>query len=177
MAQSRGFPIGFLIVGGGSVLLVLVSTAASKPAPAAMVLTNGEIHACFTPAGTMYLIKQPGLSQECRGNHVEVTWNIEGPQGDQGDPGQQGDPGVQGPPGPAGVSGYQVVQSPASQGVAIAECPLGKKVLGGGFVTTTGPIEAGLTINISTGQEGYRVEVADPNEFIAAEAYCASVGT
>jgi hypothetical protein len=141
-----------------------------------MVLTNGEIHACFTPAGTMYLIKQPGLSQECKGNHVEVTWSIEGPQGDQGDEGPQGDPGVPGPPGPAGVSGYHMIQSSPAQGVAIAQCGLGAKLLGGGFITTTGPIQAGLTINISTGQEGYRVQVADPNEFIAAEAYCASVG-
>ena len=174
MAQSNGYPIGLLVFGGGSGLLLLASTAASKPAPAAIVLTNGEIHACFTPAGTMYLIKQPGLSQECKGNHVEVTWSIEGPQGDQG---EQGDPGEQGPPGPAGVSGYHMIQSSPSQGVAIAQCGLGAKLLGGGFITTTGPIQAGLTINISTGQEGYRVEVADPNEFIVAEAYCATVGT
>lgn len=54
-----------------------------------------------------------------------------GPQGEQGPPGPQGNPG------PAGISGHEIVSNEtvfdsSSRKVAIADCPAGKAVLGGG---------------------------------------------
>ena len=84
-----------------------------------------------------------------------------GPQGTKGDKGDPGEPGPQGPAGPrgeqgipgekgdpgGGVSGYQVVTNtgplpPDGYAHVMANCPAGKKVLGGGhstgvFLTTT----------------------------------------
>jgi Collagen triple helix repeat (20 copies) len=64
---------------------------------------------------------------------------IQGPKGDKGDTGAQG---PQGDPGAAGVSGYQrVVNNLANQTLAanaevvhFANCPAGKRVVGGGVV-------------------------------------------
>ena len=74
-----------------------------------------------------------------------------GPQGLQGEQGPQGEPGpqgLQGIQGPAGISGLEIVS--VNSGTreeaildVIAECPLGKKVLGGGYTT------AGYNLNIT----------------------------
>jgi hypothetical protein len=66
----------------------------------------------------------------------------QGPAGPQGLPGVAGLPGPVGPQGPAGVSGYEMVTvlSPmvnvagGSTASAFASCPIGKRVLSGGFV-------------------------------------------
>ena len=64
---------------------------------------------------------------------------LQGPKGDKGD---QGDAGPQGPAGPAGgggLTGYEVVVSAEielgylAHGVVAADCPAGKKAIGGGF--------------------------------------------
>ena len=78
-----------------------------------------------------------------------LTRGAAGPQGSKGDtgaqgpPGAQGAPGAQGPPGPPGPSNSQIVTSATvSSGFnapggtvisAIATCPSGTKVLGGGY--------------------------------------------
>jgi hypothetical protein len=69
-----------------------------------------------------------------------------GPQGPKGEQGAKGDTGPKGEPGAAGVSGYQVVgvQIPSVPGTdaqyeGAAQCPSGKKLLGGGaYVSPTG---------------------------------------
>lgn len=62
-----------------------------------------------------------------------------GPKGDPGPPGPPGARGVPGGPGPAGLSGYEQVTVDAHSNVAvdifteaIATCPTGKVVVGGG---------------------------------------------
>ncbi len=115
-----------------------------------------EIFACYVPSsGVVYRIKEPGLKDECTGKkHVEFSWDVEGPpgpqgpkgdKGDKGDEGDKGDKGDPGPAGPPGVSGYEQVSAetpfPGNLGTgsvfkAIAECPIGKKVLGGGHRLT-----------------------------------------
>ena len=70
-----------------------------------------------------------------------------GPQGPKGDPGLPGAPGAPGSPGAPGVSGYVVVQSPTvyitgTGGHATADCPAGKKAIGGGFSTVNGSVYA-----------------------------------
>jgi hypothetical protein len=69
----------------------------------------------------------------------EGPQGLTGPQGPKGDPGANGLPGPQGPSGTNGVSGWQRVSVEwampavgASIG-AYAECPAGKKALGGGW--------------------------------------------
>jgi len=77
----------------------------------------------------------------------------QGPKGDagaagaQGAKGDKGDPGLPGAAGAPGVSGYVVVMSPAvyitgTGGHATADCPAGKKVVGGGFSTVNGSVYA-----------------------------------
>ena len=67
----------------------------------------------------------------------------QGPQGLQGPQGATGPQGPQGPQGVPGVSGYEHVFGPTNAqfpGVSTfhtADCPSGKRVLGGGFSTTS----------------------------------------
>jgi collagen triple helix repeat protein len=98
--------------------------------------------------------------QACRSGELAVEWNQKGVKGDpgpqgpkgdtgaqgaQGAQGPQGDPGIQGEQGPKGdtgapgpqgepgeVRGYKIVRATSQGGLAIAQCPDGDKVLGGG---------------------------------------------
>lgn len=159
------------------ILVVLAGRAASAPSPATTASTPNTMHACYTPAGTLYLIKQPGLQQSCAGNHVEISWNVQGPKGDPGPQGPQGPQGEQGPPGPSGVSGYEIRTAVANASVqeATSNCPSGKSPLGGGFsfslpgndVKRSGPDGPGWTVTQGTTGPG-------PDWFIFA--VCAIVG-
>ena len=98
--------------------------------------------ATFRASGTVYRIKVDGLPADCRSaNHVQFTWSLQGPPGPQGVPGPAGIQGIAGPAGP--LSGRVLVVAtgnapPNSIGTAVAPCPPGKKVLGGGFQGVTG---------------------------------------
>jgi len=75
-------------------------------------------------------IRIVGENETCRRNEMPLDWNI------------QGEPGPAGPPGPSGVSGYQIVThqeflAPGTFANVHVECPVGKKVLGGGFSIET----------------------------------------
>ncbi|MCK9249249.1 MAG: collagen-like protein [Solirubrobacteraceae bacterium] len=76
-----------------------------------------------------------------------------GPQGPQGEKGDKGDPGAPGANGTNGVSGYQLVTGPvvnvaaAGSAQATAVCPAGKRVLGGGYTTSS---STGVTMNRSS---------------------------
>jgi hypothetical protein len=54
--------------------MAFAGRAFSQPSfPDAIALDPpGTIHACFTPAGTLYLIQQPGLKGECSGPHTGI---------------------------------------------------------------------------------------------------------
>jgi len=66
----------------------------------------------------------------------------QGPQGEPGPQGPQGEPGPEGPegpPGPAGPQGLERVQEDSdfdfvATKQVVAECPAGKKVVGGGYL-------------------------------------------
>jgi hypothetical protein len=67
----------------------------------------------------------------------------QGPKGDKGDKGSKGDKGAKGDPGLPGVAQYQIVSAasasdPTDVKSAIANCPTGKKALGGG-ASSSGP--------------------------------------
>lgn len=146
--------------------------------------TPTVLYGCYVPtSGTVYRIKADGLQTDCRSkNHVEFTWSLQGPQGAQGPVGPPGPQGVAGPSGP--VSGRVIVQALASAQPnqaesAIATCPPGKKVLGGGF---SGPI-ASVIVNqnhpeFSGGTDtGWRVVFTNTSQFVSsitAYAICAN---
>ena len=117
-------------------LAVGAALIALGAAPAA---AQSVLYGCYVPSsGTVYRIKGAGLPDECRSpQHVQFTWSLQGPAGPQGPTGPQGPQGVPGPAG--GLSGHEVVTSPinvAPGNVLLghaAECPTGKRVVGGGF--------------------------------------------
>jgi hypothetical protein len=98
-----------------------------------------------------------------------------------GPQGPKGDPGVAGAAGTPGISGYQIVHgdvvsiAPGQFGVAFADCPAGKKVLGGG-----GGSEGSAPITLLQPYMNHDWAMAARNdgpipESIAATAYCANV--
>jgi len=100
-------------------------------------IADGTITAKDLKRGTL------GTKQLSR-KTIRLLRGQQGPRGPQGAPGPQGQEGPRGPAGatgpqgPAGVSGYEVVYELSastnsySPKTAVAKCPAGKKVLGGG---------------------------------------------
>ena len=119
-----------------------------------------------------------------------------GATGQQGPQGAQGPQGPQGPSGPVGISNYQVItgtttfgtqRGATSQQYAIARCPYGTHLIGGGAdsssdetdLTTSGPLESGGVIY---DQWYARFVVTSLNAqgdsvTIHAYAYCATVSS
>jgi hypothetical protein len=126
----------FSFVAAGALGAALPGAAEAKPA------SNDEtIYACFVPAsGTLYRIRAPGVPnspQNCNGNHIDVSWNVNGQMGPagqnayqlwltvagnegkteaqflaslvgpQGAQGETGATGAQGPQGEVGATGAQ----------------------------------------------------------------------
>jgi hypothetical protein len=140
-------------------LALLGTLAAVGVGYAAIPGADGVIHGCYQKPGLLanegaLRVIDTEKGQECRSNELAVEWNQkgakgdvgpEGPKGDPGPPGPKGDQGIQGeqgpkgdtgeqgPPGEAGaVRGYEIVRELSDSVIAIAQCPAGKKVLGGG---------------------------------------------
>jgi hypothetical protein len=88
-------------------------------------------------------IRNGSLTKDDFSGDLQGPVGPQGPKGDQGEQGIQGPQGAQGPQGPAGVSGLQYVlvdkvvggNSTEAWG---ADCPAGKRALGGG-VSSTAP--------------------------------------
>jgi hypothetical protein len=112
-----------------------------------------------------------------------------GPQGEpgpQGEQGSQGPQGIQGPTGPAGVSGHEEVLGelkilpPLAEFASMASCPMGKVVLGGGYVVAA-PDRRGVNILESqpiNSATAWRVVAFNGGNMLAdfqAKAICASV--
>ena len=152
-------------------VMIVGATLASHPALAERIrLTTlpddpPVIYACYVPgSGSLYRIKATDATETCKSpNHVELHWNVVGPQGPQGPQGPvgpvglagpqgsqgplgaagpagtAGPSGAQGPTGPAGISGYEVVTVQVEHPfesfdeIVVAHCPAGKKVIGGGY--------------------------------------------
>ncbi|MGH7572243.1 MAG: hypothetical protein ACREMK_10410 [Gemmatimonadota bacterium] len=135
-----------------------------------------ELHGCYNTSGILYLIQEAGLKTQCKDDHTQVNWSITGPQGPQGPQGLQGPPGPQGPQGPAGpagISGYEQV-SETGTGMAIAVCPVGKKVLGGGHAPVL--VFASKPGLDSMGNHTWDVVGQSSTDAVTAIAICANVG-
>ena len=123
----------------------------------------------------------------CKKDDTQISWSQTGPQGIQG---EKGDPGIQGiqglkgdtgATGPSGLSGFQVVEESETSGTsaftsAIAECPAGKRVIGGAFSIQgvvgndvgTGPRVIG---NQKWNQETWIVQVVAPSGYSPLRTY------
>lgn len=108
----------------------------------------GRIEACAQKETGR--LRAVAADERCQPSESWLEWSVQGPpgpagpQGPAGPTGATGPAGAVGPPGPtgpAGVSGWEqvsslpvVVNAGASRG-ALARCPAGKVVVGGGFAS------------------------------------------
>ena len=106
-----------------------------------------------------------------------------GAKGEPGAAGAKGDPGAPGAQGDPGVSGYEIVQGASNAinagagGGAVADCPAGKKALGGGY-------SAGYLLTATLSQpyldgDGWYVYAKNAGAaqgHVLAYAVCATVG-
>jgi hypothetical protein len=133
---------------------------------------TSDYYACVNNAsGTIRMISS---DESCAGNDVLIQWNINGPPGPPGDDGQDGAPG--------GVSGWErilgdsVTVPPEGLRTAIAICPEGKKVLGGGWYNNWKSIEI-IDSLTQAGQAWYvyGYNPTDRDQTFVAIALCANV--
>jgi hypothetical protein len=110
--------------------------ALSRALAAPTALTDSLITACYDPrTGSVYRIKEAGLSGACKRNDVEFAWNAQGPAGLPGPAGADGAPG---PAGPGAVTGREtVIENFDLPGhdlrSVLVWCPVGKVAVSGGF--------------------------------------------
>jgi hypothetical protein len=103
-----------------------------------------------------------------------------GPKGEQGIAGAKGD---KGDPGANGVSGYQEVIGPdktltvGQAGLSTANCPVGKKAVGGGYDGTVFlALDENMPINSDSGWFVHAKNVDSVQGYFHAYAICATVG-
>jgi hypothetical protein len=153
-------------------MLMLAGSQSAYAQSTATATNTNLIQSCINREGELKIVSP---TTNCRRDQKPLSWNKVGPAGPQGLPGAagpqglpgaagiglQGVPGATGAagdPGAPGVSGYQRVvvstvnqQLPAfGETVRFANCPVGKKVVGGGgiifnasgrwVVDTSGPV-------------------------------------
>ena len=113
----------------------------------AAIPEGGVIQGCYDSGGNLKLV----AALPCPKGYTPLAWNqqgLQGPHVPQGIPGtngtngangQDGQDGAQGPPGPpgptGGLAGYEIVVAYTSESdyAVTAQCPSGKKALGGGL--------------------------------------------
>jgi collagen triple helix repeat protein len=196
-----------------TVQAIVVAVAAilllSGVAVAAIPSANGTIDACRESRTGAVILIDKEAGKTCPSGWVALSWNqrgqtgpqgpagppgpvgpvgpqgLQGPAGPQGERGPAGPMGPAGPPGPRGengVSGYQVVVTSDSF-QAMAVCPSGKVVIGGGgrtsdfgqalagshpaFFNTSGPEPNAWEATLST-------TIVSPPNTVTAWAICAT---
>jgi hypothetical protein len=107
---------------------------------------------------------------------------LQGPRGDKGDPGAQGPKGDKGDPGANGVSGHQEVTgadktlSVGQAGLSTANCPTGKRAVGGGYDGTVFlALDENMPINSGSGWFVHAKNVDSVPGYFHAYAICATV--
>lgn len=216
MNISRSIPRRAAGLSGLLAVTILGATVASRQAKAesnelSLLPDDPEvIYACYVPnSGTLYRIKAEDPTETCKSpGHIEIQWEVEGPQGAQGPQGPMGPQGPAGPAGPVGPAGPQGPQGPAgpagAQGpagtagasgyevvsvmvenpfiqldeVVIAQCPAGKKALGGGHIMNpaVGRVGHSRPHNNNTAWYVYVDNLGGNTPFVSAWAICANVG-
>jgi hypothetical protein len=144
-------------------LAVLVVPLAAGVAYATIPDPTGTIHACYSKSGGTLRVIDASVTN-CKSGETALDWSVQGPPGPAGAQGAQGLQGPQGVPGPAGapgISGYERVLAQTAADtldvkVATAECPSGKKVLGGGALVASPP--GGHQIGVFIGDDFPRAD-------------------
>jgi hypothetical protein len=161
--------LGAALIGAGSMAAVGSIAWASIPND------GGLITGCYQKTtGALRVIDTEHA--DCRANETALSWNQQGEQGDPGEPGE--------------FTGYEVVRAEGARNAdgvktAVAYCPEGKRVLGGGVVageregvavTNTFP-QNGLTGEPNSAWEGVVVRTDGFTGVwgIATFAICAAV--
>ena len=96
---------------------------------------SDKVYACA--AKTSGALRQVSPSTRCKSTEKSVVWSVKGPQGEPGADGTDGADGAD------GVSGYEIVdesfsftytgaEGPRAGYTVTADCPTGKKAVGGG---------------------------------------------
>jgi hypothetical protein len=177
---------------------------AAMPGSSAYPDANGVFHACVrggvpSATGVFYLVDHEA-DQSCKTGEQHVHWGQTGPQGatgPQGPPGSHGPAGPQGPPGEKGekgdagangVSAWERVQNdvfvlngPNQLYSVSAVCPLGKRVLGGGYSVSRNDASDEIVyngpLNISSGSTWLVIAQQDEDVSFTLVAYaiCAVV--
>jgi Collagen triple helix repeat (20 copies) len=111
-----------------------------------------------------------------------------GPRGHRGPRGFRGLPGPAGPPGPPGIVGTQIVQATSAANAAtpkqaLAVCPAGTFLTGGGFSTSALSSDLILRQDSPVGARGWLINMAETAGFpngiawsVTAFAICARPG-
>jgi hypothetical protein len=122
-------------------LLAVVVTAVSAGAAYATIPGgDGVIHGCYAKSGGTLRVIDASVTK-CKSGETALTWSQAGVPGPQGEQGEAGPPGPQGEPGiPGGLSGYETRGAASENSSAgfksvTAECPAGKRAVGGGAET------------------------------------------
>src|SRR5215212_8040191 len=166
---------------------VILTTLMSVTLASAHGGNTALIHSCVN--NTSGEIKIIVATANCPSNYRALDWNIQGsagqqgpigpvgpvgpigPQGSQGEQGPQGLPGqqgIQGVQGPAGISGLETVRVfDGNRTTAIlnvtADCPSGKKVLGGGYSTSGDNLNIVIAANAPLGDSQWSVTAVTPD--------------
>lgn len=82
---------------------VLAGSAGLALATGQIVGADGTINGCYRDSSGDLRVVEAGAT--CKANELPISWNVEGPKGDQGPQGIQGAPGAQGIQGPPGIQG------------------------------------------------------------------------
>jgi Collagen triple helix repeat (20 copies) len=184
--------------------VAVVAVAGGVTYAVAQIGSGGVINGCYKSQNGQLRVIDPA-TDSCLPSETPISWSQTGPQGPAGPPGPAGPAGPQGPPGPqgpagptgpagpqgpAGVSGYEVVNGPLVFGAvstynAEANCPAGKRVLGGGgdqhqfgwFLDDSAPLSGGVGWRVQYSPNLAQINPEEATGIGEAWAVCASVST
>ena len=122
MVAAVGAMLGVIAVCGG----VAVASGVTLP----FTGDGNTISGCFSPADGSLRVLVP-KSPTCAKNQTAISWNQTGPAGTDGQDGADGQPGLSGLVRVA--SSETTMRAEDRTGGATVFCPIGTKVLGGGY--------------------------------------------
>lgn len=174
------------------------AAVAAMPGSSAYPDADGVFHACVRggvpPATGVFYLVDHEADQTCKTGEQHLHWGQTGPQGatgPQGPPGPPGPPGEKGEKGDAGATGVSawervqddvfVPNGPNQLHSVSAVCPVGKRVLGGGYSVSRNDASDEIVfngpLNISSGSTWLVIAQQDEDVSFTLEAYaiCAVV--
>jgi hypothetical protein len=140
---------------GGAIATVALAGTAYATIPGG----DGIIHGCYAKSGGTLRVIDASVTK-CKDGETSLDWSQQGLPGPKGDPGAPGPAGPQGEPGlpgaPGGLAGYEFEFAKSAQNSntfrdVLADCPNGKRAVGGGATVVPREVEVALD---STGPAG-----------------------